>query len=98
MSTPRQLLAERIRKAAAKRRDAAAALVAVRDAGEGPLFNDDKVQILEAIGKLRGLGPTEFIAGCMAEIRPKLPPKATGEELLELIDSAVRNTQEQSRP
>ena len=74
MSTPRQLLAERIRKAAAKKRDAAAALVAVRDAGEGPLFNDDQVRILEVIGKLRGMGPVEFIAGCTEEIRPKLPP------------------------
>ena len=27
-----------------------------------------------------------------------MPPKATGEELLELIDQAVKNTQEQSRP
>ena len=53
MSTPRQLLAERIRKAAAKRRDAAAALVAVRDAGQGPLFNDEQVKILEVIGKQR---------------------------------------------
>ena len=85
MSTPRQLLAERIRKAAAKKRDAAAALVAVRDAGQGPLFNDDQVKILEVIGKQRGLGPAEFIDGCMKEIRPKLPPKATGEELLEFI-------------
>ena len=57
MSTPRQLLAERIRKAAAKKRDAAAALVAVRDAGQGPLFNDDQVKILEAIGIQRGLVP-----------------------------------------
>ncbi len=60
MSTPRQLLAERIRKAAAKRRDAAAALVAVRDAGEGPLFNDEQVQILGAIGQQRGYAPAEF--------------------------------------
>ena len=49
MSTPRQQLAERIRNAAAKKREAAAALVAVRDAGQGPLFNDDQVKILEAI-------------------------------------------------
>ena len=98
MSTPRQLLAERIRKAAAKKRDAAAALAAVRDAGQGLLFNDDQVRILEVIGKQRGMGSAEFIAGCMEEIRPKLPPKATGEELLELIDQAVKNTQDQSRP
>ena len=90
MSTPRQLLAERIMKAAVKRREAAAALVAIRDAGQGPLFNDDQVRILEAIGKLRGLGPAEFIAGCTAEIRPALPAKATGEELLVFIDQAVK--------
>ena len=95
MSTPRQQLAERIRKAAAKKRDAAAALVAVRDAGQGPLFNDDQVKILEVIGLKRGLTPTEFIEGCMKEIRPKLPPKATGEELLEIIDQAVKATQEE---
>ena len=75
MLTPRQLLAERIRKAAAKKRDAAAALAAVRDAGQGPLFNDDQVRILEVIGKQRGMGPAEFINGCMEEIRPKLPPR-----------------------
>ena len=75
MSTPRQLLAERIRKAAAKRRDAAAALVAVRDAGQGPLFNDDQVRILESIGKQRGMGPAEFIAGCAAEMRSFCPLK-----------------------
>ena len=46
MSTPRQQLAERIRNAAAKKRDAVAAIVAVRDAGQGPLFNDDQVKIL----------------------------------------------------
>ena len=99
MLTPRQLLAERIRKAAAKRRDAVAALVAVRDAGQGPLFNDDQVKILEIVGRKRGLGPAEFINGCMDEIRPILPPTATGEELLELIDQAVKVTQEEeSRP
>ena len=67
MSTPRQLLAERIRKATAKRREAAAALVAVRDAGQGPLFNDDQVKILEVVGRKRGLGAAEFINGCMDE-------------------------------
>ena len=56
MSTPRQLLAERIRKAAAKRRDAAAALVAFRDAGQGSLFNDDQVRILEAIASREAWG------------------------------------------
>ena len=98
MSTPRQRLAERIRMATTKRQEAAAALAAVRDAGRGPLFNDEQVKILEVIGKQRGMGPAEFISGCMEEIRPKLPPKATGEELLVLIEGAVRSTQEESRP
>ena len=40
MSTPRQLLADRIKKAAAKKQEAAEALVAVRDAGNGPLFSE----------------------------------------------------------
>ena len=40
MSNSRQLLAERIMKAAVKRQEAAKALVAIRDAGQGPLFND----------------------------------------------------------
>ena len=43
MSTPRQQLAERIRNAAAKKQEAIAAIVAVRDAGQGPLFNDAHV-------------------------------------------------------
>ena len=62
-------------------------------------YSDDQVRILEVIGKQRGMGPAEFIQGCMVEIRPKLPPMATGEELLEFIDQAVKYTQEEeSRP
>ena len=98
MSTPRQQLAERIRNAAAKKREAATALVAVRDAGQGPLFNDDQVKILEAIAVQRGLAPAEFIEGCTKEMRSKLSAKATGEEMLELIDKSVKATQEDCRP
>ena len=98
MSTPRQKLAERIRNAAAKKQRDAAALVAVRDAGQGPLFNDDQVKILEAIAVDQGLVSTEFIENCEKEMRSKLPAKATGEEMLELIQQCVRATQEQNRP
>ena len=98
MSTPRQLLAERIMKAAAKKREAAEALVAIRDAGQGPLFNDAQVRILESVCKQKGVGPAEFMAECTAKIRPTLPPKATGEELLVFIDQAVKKIQEQNRP
>ena len=98
MSTPRQLLAERILKAAAKKREAAEALVAIRDAGQGPLFNDAQVRILESVCKQKGMGPAEFMAECTAKIRPTLPPKATGEELLVFIDQAVKKIQEQNRP
>ena len=66
----------------AKKREAAAALVTVRDAGQGPLFDDDQVKILEAIAVQRGLVPAEFIEGCTSEMRPKLSAKATGEEML----------------
>ena len=78
MSTPRQQLAERIRNAAAKKREAAAALVAVRDAGQGPLFNDDQVKILEAIAAEKGWVPEEFMESCNTEMRSKLTAKATG--------------------
>ena len=98
MSTPRQLLAERIMKAAAKKREAAEALVAIRDAGQGPLFNDAQVRILESVCKQKGVGPAEFMAECTAKIRPTLPSKATGEELLVFIDQAVKKIQEQNRP
>ena len=98
MSNSRQLLAERIMKAAVKRREAAAELVAIKDAGQGPLFNDVQVRILESVGKQKGMGPAEFIAECTAEIRSTLPSKATGEELLVFIDQAVKKIQEQTRP
>ena len=75
MSTPRQLLAERIMKAAAKKREAAEALVAIRDAGQGPLFNDAQVRILESVCKQKGAGPAEFMAECTAKIRPTLLSK-----------------------
>ena len=98
MSNSRQLLAERIMKAAVKRQEAAKALVAIRDAGQGPLFNDAQVRILESVCKQKGVGLAEFIAECTAEIRPTLPSKATGEELLVFIDQAVKKIQEQTRP
>ena len=69
MSTPRQQLAERIRNAAAKKREAVAAIVAVRDAGQGPLFNDSQVRILEEIAVKRGLEPAAFLESCAMEMR-----------------------------
>ena len=89
MSTPRQLLAERIMKAAAKKREAAEALVAVRDASKGPLFSEAQIGILAAVCKQKGADPAEFTAECTAKIRPTLPSKATGEELLVFIEKAV---------
>ena len=47
---------------------------------------------------LTGTDPTEFVATCTAKIRPTLPSKATGEELLVFIEKAVEKIQEQSRP
>ena len=70
MSTPRQLLADRIKKAAAKKREAAEALVAVRDAGKGPLFSEAQMGILTAVCKQKGADPAEFVAECIAKIRP----------------------------
>ena len=98
MSTPRQQLAERIRNAAAKKRDAVAAIVAVRDAGQGPLFNDDQVKILEKIAVERSLEPAEFLESCAREMRSMLTATLTGEEMLDLIDRCVKSTQEGSRP
>ena len=49
MSTPRQLLADRIKNDAAKKREAAEALVAVRDAGKGPLFSEAQMGILTTV-------------------------------------------------
>ena len=98
MSTPSQLLAERIMKATAKKREAAETLVAIRDAGVGPLFNDVQIEILEWACKQKGANPAEFMAECTAKIRPTLPSKATGEELLAFIEKAVGKIQEQNRP
>ena len=85
-------------KAAAKKREAAEALVAVRDAGQGPLFNDAQIRILESVCRKKGADPAEFMAECTAKIRPTLPSKATGEELLAFVEKAVGKIQEQSRP
>ena len=98
MSTPRQILAEKIRSAATKKREAAEALVTARDAGEGPLFSEAQIGIMAAVCKQTGTDPTEFVATCTAKIRPTLPSKATGEELLVFIEKAVEKIQEQSRP
>ena len=77
MSTPRQILADNIRNAAAKKHEAAEALVNARDAGEGPLFNEAQIGILAALCKQTGTDPTEFVASCTTKIRPTLPSKAT---------------------
>ena len=98
MSTSRQLLAERIMKVAAKKREAAEALVAVRDAGKGPLFSEAQMGNLGAVCKQKGADPAEFVAECTAKIRPSLPSKATGEELLAFVEKAVGKIQEQNRP
>ena len=98
MSTPRQQLAERIRNAAAKKRDAAAKIVAVRDAGQGPLFNDDQVKILKRIAEDKGMEPAEFLESCAKEMRTMLVDTLTGEEMLDLIERCVKSTQESSRP
>ena len=49
MSTPRQILAEKIRSAATKKRKAAEALVTARDAGEGLLFSEAQIGIMAAV-------------------------------------------------
>ena len=98
MSTPRQILAEKIRSAATKKRAAADALVTARNTGEGPLFSEAQIGIMAAVCKQTGTDPTEFVATCTAKIRPTLPSKATGEELLVFIEKAVEKIQEQSRP
>ena len=72
MSTPRQLLADRIKNDAAKKREAAEALVAVRDAGKGPLFSEAQMGILVTVCKQRGADPAEFVAECTPKIRPTL--------------------------
>ena len=59
MSTPRQLLADRIKKAAVKKREAAEVLVANRDAGKGPLFSKTQIEILTAVCKQQGADPTD---------------------------------------
>ena len=98
MSTLRQILADKIRNAAAKKHEAAEALVTARDASEGPLFSEAQIGILVAVCKQTGTDPTEFVATCTAKIRPTLPSKATGEELLTFVEKAVEKIQEQSRP
>ena len=54
--------------------------------------------ILAAVCKQKGADPAEFVAECTAKIRPTLPSKATGEELLAFMEKAVGKIQEQNRP
>ena len=98
MSTARQILTDKIRNAAAKKCEAAEALVTARDAGQGPLFSEAQIEILAAVCKQTGTDPAEFVAMCTAKIRPTLPSKATGEELVAFVEKAVEKIQEQSRP
>ena len=98
MSTLRQILADRIKNAVAKKCEAAEALVTARDAGEGPLFSEAQIRILAAVCKQTGTDPAEFVATCTAKIRPTLLSKATGEELLVFVEKAVGKIQEQNRP
>ena len=72
--------------------------MAVRDAGKGPLFSEAQIGILGSVCKQKGADPAEFIAECTAKIRPTLPSKASGEELLAFIEKAVGKIQEQNRP
>ena len=48
--------------------------------------------------KQTGTDPAEFLATSTAQIRPTLPSKATGEELLAFVEKAVGKIQEQNRP
>ena len=98
MSTPRQVLADKIRNVADKKREATEVLVAARDASEGLLFSETQIGILVAVCKQTGTDPAEYLATCTTQIRPKLPSKATGEELLAFMEKAVEKIQEQNRP
>ena len=77
---------------------AAEALRAVRDVGKRPLFSEAQMGILAAMCKQKGTDPAEFVAECTAKIRPTLPSKAPGEELLAFVEKAVGKIQEQNRP
>ena len=77
MSTPRQILTDRIKNAAAKKRKAAEALVTASEA---------KIGILVAVCRQTGTDPAEFVTTCTMKIRPMLPSKATGEELLAFVE------------
>ena len=86
MSTPRQILTDRIKNAAAKKREAPEAFVTARDASEGQLFSEAKIGILAAVCKQTDTDPAEFVSTFTAKTRPTLPSKATGEELLAFVE------------
>ena len=60
MSSPRQILADKIRNAAAKKCEAAEALVTTRNTGEGPLLSKAQIETLAAVCKQTGTDPAEF--------------------------------------
>ena len=95
LSSPRLDLIEKVRHAAAKKLEmAAAALLTLRETGEGPIFNDDQNENLAAICKQKGVDPAEFLAAYTIHIRSMLPPKATGPELVVFVEKAVKDLPE----
>ena len=94
-SSPRLELIEKVRGAAAKKLEIASkALLAARETGEGPIFNDDQNTNLAALCKQKGVDPAEFLAAYTIHIRSMLPPKATGPELVAFVDKAVKDCPE----
>ena len=74
-SSPQQEFIEKVRSAAAKKMEAASeALLKAREAGEGPVFNDDQNANLTAICKQKAVDPAEFLAAYTAYVRSALPP------------------------
>ena len=75
-SSPRLEFIEKVRSAAAKKMEAASeALLKAREAGEGPVFSDDKNANLAAVCKQKGVDLVEFLAAYTTYVRSALPPK-----------------------
>ena len=65
-----------------------------REAGEGPFFSEDQQANLSALCKQKGVDPLKFLAAYTTYVRSGLPPKATGPELVALVEKAVTNCPE----
>ena len=94
-SSPQLEFIQKVRSTAAKKLEMASeALLNARETDEGPVFNENQNANLAAICNQKGVDPVEFLAAYTPYVRSRLPPKATGPELMAFVEKAVKECPE----